>query len=331
MLRRMLAPATFFNFQPAITKSGLPYLIRPQAFQRNARAKPVKNPHREAVANPKSNPPETYNASKVDITIGISVKQFIENLLISNSSGDNAAFEQQAAKLSFNLDFKLNFESFKAIDDAQNSSGNLWLKISDQSLKQDAVYTAKSNFSDRNSQVNLFYRQTENVASRITTLQADTFRGVRNKIAAEFNYDFSIDLKFLRQFAEQSAQLQQLGGNEFDGYIQTTGELIERSVGITSSFFDTVEAMLDSSRSNFLKRVQDFFNELRSVIGLDQDIIDMKEIEIISAGTAFFDQTLSLLNKSEVRIIESIAVEIESTSNEAPVSPEAGSPPPELN
>lgn len=331
MLMRVLAPAFFFNIQPARTKSEFPEFIRPRAFQRNAGAKSVENQRQEAAANPKSNHPETYISSKVDITIGSSVKQFVENLLISNSSGDNAGFEQQAAKLSLNLDFKLNFESFIASNNAQNSFGNLRLKISDQSLKQKAVYTAKSNYSDRNAQTGLFYRQTENIASRISTVQADTFRGVRNKIAAEFNYNFSIDLKFLRQFAEQSTRLHQLGGHEFDGYVQTTGELIDRNAGITASFFDTVEAMLDSSRSNFLMRVQEFFKELRNVIGLDPDIIDMKETEIISAGTAFFDQTLSLLNKTEARIVDSIANDIEPTNNEAPVSAEAGSPQPELN
>jgi len=319
MLNRLLAPAQFLFFRPTHRREEI------SRISNSAQSVPaVKHLTTQKPESPQPEPPNRYGhlqktSRKIHVVDGVSAEQFVKNLLSPNAAAQKN--DKSPIKNSVSLNLNVTYD-FKSVTTKKTGSGN---NRHHRAIRHDivrkyhATHQLEHTARRRDSEVKLFYRQTEEFASHIKSERADNYRGVRNKIAASFRYDFSIDFGFLQQFHNQSQQMNELGDEAFNGYVKSTDMLIDRSPKITTSFFNTVDKLLDSSRKNFLSKVEQFFNDLKKFYKEKADFIEKDKATIINQVTEFFDKVETLLDQAETTYLKST----DSSQKKEPVNPES--------
>ncbi|MFC1728814.1 hypothetical protein ACFL6I_00620 [candidate division KSB1 bacterium] len=302
MLKRLLAPAQFFLFRPQRLNQFF-------SGKKNS-ANPV--PEKTTLLNARAvqgnpAPKDTYTLSQttrksLNIFENISAEKFVKNLLSANDTSNSQSTKSQS------LDLKVRYAYNTSSTRKTSATGQPARRITRNNITRNYRSSGQlqAQHKNRSSQINLFYRQTEKLESGISTERIEDYRGVRDKIAAHFNYDFSIDFSFLQQFTTQSQRLNEHGEEAFQGYLDTTDTLIDRSVNLTRTFFNTVDALLDDSRQSFLKRIEQFFNDLKDMHNGNASSFDEDKEIIIRQVTSFFDKVDTLLDKAESEIVKAL-------------------------
>jgi len=306
MLTRLLAPADFFSFG----SRNIPQLF-PNGTE-NAKSVPVLKPLSTNTAGPAINTgdalysAERTTARSIEYNLGMSIEDFVSKFIAARNS-ESSENSVSSAK-SLQLDFSTRYSFNKTTNSRPEDGGTRICTISGKEAvsRYRASGSVRTSARDRSSKLDLFYRQSEKVESRISTQQVQSYRGVRNKIAAEFTYNFSLDFSMLRQFNDQTMRLNEHGDEAVAGYLDTTGRLLDTSVQSVKSFFNAVDSMLDSSRANFMKRVEKFFNDLKAAYGEDAAFLDRDKQAIVQEATGFFDSVQQALDKAEANTVKTL-------------------------
>ncbi len=233
---------------------------------------------------------------QLDMFKNISAESLVQNLL-SAQKPDKTDSKENNLSVDFNVTYKVK----KTKTTPPQGTG----KQVRRTVRRDVVKSYRSTnkvsaeINDREKSVKAFYRQTERTASKINTVRQENYRGVRDKVAATFKYNFKLDLRFIQQFQTQSDRINNEYGEEaLDNYVGATGTMVDRSLDMTRVFFDTVDSLLDNAKDSFFKRVDEFFDDLRSVYG-ESAALDADKETMINGAMSFFGEVKSLLDKAE--------------------------------
>lgn len=149
-----------------------------------------------------------------------------------------------------------------------------------------------------------FYRESLRTNFRIHQNYRDGFLNVARKLSMRYTQDFGMNLRTMSQFNSQAESLDQTG--QLQSYLgsaealvdspQTSGELINK-------FFETVESYLDGAEDKLIEKINAFFDNLASEMGIDSEILNAAKETMVSSISNFFDQVEQAINLVQSRYI----------------------------
>ena len=309
MLRLSLAPALFFRNYPATIGDLLlqPHLVNrssPRTYlPLRANTEPQPSPAVYSESDDLQNPVESLS-----ILPNITPEKFVSQLLTQRSEQDPAGLNEFSQQLSLDLTVSYSASAKSTRSSKTTKSGNS--RVQHQSVSYRNVLRSyqrnsivQSQLQNRDEQLKLYFRQSERYTSEIKSVQVEKFQNVSNKVAAAFEYNIHLDFDFLQQFYSQSKQFNGVDSDVLQGYLNATDQTLQRSVDVTKSFFNTVDSLLSGSKKQFLERINQFFNELRTTLGENPSTVEQDRERIINTVTAFFDKTEALLEQAEAKAL----------------------------
>ncbi len=307
MLIGLPAPASIFKpFNP----TGLNELF--PITETKDKEEPIdkNSPSGEIVRSDPSSIQSTYQIRKVSSSLNIlgniTPEQLVDRIHNPAVVEKDNNFEK-SYKLNLNIDYRAKLVDKRLNPEKSGNGHDIKTVTRKKTVKKYwAGYMVQSHFKDRDRQVDLFYNQTEKTVSRIKTVRVDSYRSVRNKVAARFRYNLNLDLSFLAQFDNQTQQLDERGNTELDGYLSTTDKLLDSSAELTKAFFDTVDGYLDDTKERLIGRVEEFFEDLRQATGRDINQFEQDKELMIEEINSFFGNVQILLDNTEGEILDRI-------------------------
>ncbi len=311
MLRLSLAPANFFRNYPATIGE---LLLQPY---RNNRSSPHSYLHLKTNSELQSSP-GVYSESDdlqnpeeaLSIFPNLTPEKFVSQLLTQKSEQDPTGLNEfsQQSPLDLTVSYSVSANSTKPNNTTKSENSGVQIQgVSYRNVVRSYQRNSivQSRLQNRDEQLNLFFRQSERYTSEIKSVQVEEFQDVRNKVAAAFEYNIHLEFDFLQQFYSQSKQINGVGSDVLQGYLNVTDQTLQRSVDVTKSFFNTVDSLLSGSKKQFLERINQLFNEMRTALGENSDTVEQDREQIINTVTAFFDKTEALLDQAEAKALNS--------------------------
>ncbi|UCE66567.1 MAG: hypothetical protein JSU85_00710 [Candidatus Zixiibacteriota bacterium] len=173
--------------------------------------------------------------------------------------------------------------------DMEGPGGPLQYFRANQRLKSSEFEAAMMR--TRGFEADMFYRDSLKTSYKIRESYRNGFLKVSRKLHVRYTQDFGLNLRALNLFNGQAEALNQAGN--LDSYLGNTETLVDSptaSGALLESFFDTVQRYLDGAEDKFLEKINFFFENLASEMGVETSSLQGAQ-EILTASIGeFFDR-----------------------------------------
>ena len=208
--------------------------------------------------------------------------------------------------------------------DMEGPGGPLQYFRSNQRLKSREFSAAM--LRTRGFEADMFYRDSLKTSYKIRESYRNGFLKVSRKLHVRYTQDFGLNLRSLNLFNGQAEALDQAGN--LDSYLGNTETLVDSpdtSGALLEGFFDTVQAYLDGAEEKLLEKINSFFENLASEIGVETSSLQgAQEIMTASIGE-FFDRVDGSIELTRNRYLpaseEPPVPELPETPEEPPEEP----------
>ncbi|NLI16407.1 MAG: hypothetical protein GX409_09000 [candidate division Zixibacteria bacterium] len=149
-----------------------------------------------------------------------------------------------------------------------------------------------------------FYRESLRTNFRIHQNYRDGFLNVARKLSMRYTQDFGMNLRAISQFNSQAESLDQAG--QLQSYLGSTEALVDSrqtSGELINKFFDTVDSYLNGAEDKLIKKINGFFDNLASEMGIDSELLNAAKETMVSSISSFFDQVDQAINSVQSRYI----------------------------
>ena len=173
--------------------------------------------------------------------------------------------------------------------DMEGPGGPLQYFKSNQRLRSSQFEAAMMR--TRGFEADMFYRDSLKTSYKVRESYRNGFMKVSRKLHVRYTQDFGLNLRALNMFNGQSEALNQAGN--LDSYLGNTESLVDSpaaSGALLESFFDTVQGYLDGAEDKLLEKINFFFENLASEMGVETSFLEgAQEILVANVGE-FFDR-----------------------------------------
>ncbi len=149
-----------------------------------------------------------------------------------------------------------------------------------------------------------FYRDSMSKSFQLDKSYSDGFLRISRKMSMRYTQDFSFNYRSLQKFSQQATGLENSGNTE--QYLNTTEALLDnQNVGgeLIGDFFNMVDDYMGQAEDQLLGKIDDFFNELSSQVGIESRYTAQTKELLVSSVTSFFDKVEAAVNTVESRYI----------------------------
>ena len=186
--------------------------------------------------------------------------------------------------------------------DMEEPGGPLQYFRSNQRLKSSQFSAAMMR--SRGFEADMFYRDSLKTSYKIRESYRNDFLKVSRKLHIRYTQDFGLNLRALNLFNGQAEALNQVGN--LDSYLGNTETLVDSpdtSGALLESFFDTVQAYLDGAEEKLMEKINLFFENLASEMGVETSFLDGAEEILVSNVGSFFDRVGSSIELTRNRYL----------------------------
>ena len=165
--------------------------------------------------------------------------------------------------------------------------------VATPNYKEKAMYNnlEASLVKSRGFEAASFYRESLNTNFRIRQTYRDGFLQVARKLSMRYSQDFGLNMRTMNLFNSQAETLDQTG--ELQSYLGSTEALVDSpqaSGDLIGQFFDTVGTYLDGAEDKLIEKINTFFDNLASEMGIDSSLLSGAKESLVSNITDFFDR-----------------------------------------
>lgn len=165
--------------------------------------------------------------------------------------------------------------------------------------KEKAMYNnlESSLVKSRGFEAASFYRESLKTNFRIRQTYDDGFLKVARKLSMRYTQDFGLNMQTMNQFNSQAESLDQTG--QLQSYLGSTEALVDSpktSGELIGQFFDTVGTYLDGAEEKLIEKINSFFDNLATEMGIDSSLLSSAKETLVSNITNFFDQVDQAIN-----------------------------------
>lgn len=147
-----------------------------------------------------------------------------------------------------------------------------------------------------------FYRESLRTNFHINQNYRDGFLYVARKLSMRYTQDFGMNLRTMSQFNSQAESLDKTG--QLQSYLGSTEALVDSpqaSGELINKFFDTVDSYLNGAEDKLIEKINGFFDNLASEMGIDSEILNAAKETIVSSISNFFDQVDQAISSVQSR------------------------------
>lgn len=172
-----------------------------------------------------------------------------------------------------------------------------------------------SMLKSRGFEAGMFYRESMRASFRIRQTYSDGFMQVARKLSLRYTQDFKLNMRTMNLFNSQAAALDQSG--DLQPYLGNAEALVDspRASGeLINQFFDTVESYLNGAEDQMIEKIDAFFDNMVSEMGLDSTFLDSARESMISSIEDFFgnvEQAVSSIESSYIPASTTIPEQVE--------------------
>lgn len=155
---------------------------------------------------------------------------------------------------------------------------------------------AAMQVQSRNFEADMFYRESQATNFKIRQEYSDGFMRVSRKLSMRYSQDFSLNFRSLQAYNSQAAQLSETG--DLTSYLNNAEALVDSNQiqGETiGKFFDIVQGYLDQTEDKVMEKINYFFDQLSSQLGIDSADLDQSREQTLETARAFFEKVDNVL------------------------------------
>jgi hypothetical protein len=178
-------------------------------------------------------------------------------------------------------------------DQSTNSQEKLKYNNLEASLVKSRGYEASS-----------FYRESMKTNFRIQQNVRGDFMQVARKLSMRYTQDFRMDMKTMSQFNGQAESLDQTG--QLQSYLGSAEALVDSpqaSGELIGKFFDTVDTYLNGAEDKLIEKINSFFDNLASEMGIDSKMLSAAKETLVSNISSFFDKVDQAISSVKVNYV----------------------------
>ena len=151
-------------------------------------------------------------------------------------------------------------------------------------------YARAIQAQSRQFKADMFYRESMSKNFHLNKSYSDGFLRVSRKMAMRYSQDFAFNYSSLQSYNSQAEALASSGNTE--QYLNTTETMLDnQNVGgeVLNDFFGMVDDYLGQAEDSLLTKIDDFFNELSSQLGINSEYISETKELLVSSVNRFFN------------------------------------------
>jgi hypothetical protein len=211
---------------------------------------------------------------------------------------DSVSYSNLNLGLHADLNARASIKETYKIAEGQNGTA------ATSNYKEKAMYNnlEASLLKSRGFEAASFYRESLHTNFRIRQTNRDGFLQVARKLSMRYTQDFGLNMRTMNQFNSQAQALDQTG--ELQPYLGSTEALVDSpqtSGELIGQFFDTVGTYIDGAEDKLIEKINSFFDNLASEMGIDSSLLSGAKESLVYNITDFFarvDEAVSSVETS---------------------------------
>lgn len=194
------------------------------------------------------------------------------------------------------VDQKITYENPEALDQS-NLNKNIGYRVNEKNARQ-------IQLQSRQFKAESFYHESLSKRFQLDKSFSDGYLRISRKMSMRYTQDSSFSFSSLQKYSQQTEALEKTGNAE--QYLNTTEALVDNqdvSGALIGEFFGMVDNYMDQAEDKLLNKIDDFFNDLNSQVGIEAKYTDRTKELLVSSVKSFFDKVEMAVNGVESRHI----------------------------
>ena len=257
---------------------------------------------------PADNGPEllwSKSRVKVNLSMMFNMAEFdaiVNSFAEDAEDGEIDSVSYSNLNIGLHTELSANARVKEIYKDEEGSGGSLQYSRSNQRMR--SRHFDRAMLRSRGFEADMFYRESMKASSRIRESHRHGFLKVSQKLHMRYRQDFRLNLRALNLFNGQAEALDQ--ADNLGAYLNNTEALVDSpntSGAMIGSFFDMVQGYLDGAEDQLMDKVNSFFENLASEMGVGSEFLDGAQETMVSNIADFFDRVDSAIELSRNRYL----------------------------
>jgi hypothetical protein len=275
------------------TKAATPTTYTPESVKAAATTTPATTEETPAEETPAQNQLiKSKSLAKLSLKMAFSMSDF-QSLVsaVADDAKDGQIDSTTYSNLSLGLRADLDAQAYvkETYKLAEGQDGSAQSTGSQEKLKYNNLEA--SLVKSRGFEASSFYRESVKTNFRIQQNVHGDFMKVARKLSMRYTQDFGMSMKTMNQFNSQAESLDQT--DQLKSYLGSTEALVDSpqtSGELIGKFFDTVDTYLNGAEDKLIEKINSFFDNLASEMGIDSEMLSAAKETLVSNISSFFDK-----------------------------------------
>jgi len=243
--------------------------------------------------------------NRVNMNLNFNLKEFEHSITrLVEDAEDGEVQTDTLNKISLGLHIDLSVkgkldEKTSTNQDSMNPGQALVAKARSASKQASAVQERARGYK-----AEMFYRESQRTHFKMSKENSDGFLRVSRKLSMRYTQDLSFNFRSLQSYNTQAEQHAQPG--DLQSYLNNAEAMVDNgqvSGDTIGRFFDIVQGYLDQAEDKLIGKINDFFDQLSSQLGIDAASLDQTREQTLATAQAFFDKVDSAFNGVKAKYV----------------------------